>query len=133
MNTNNINIPILLVAIAAIESNHNDAAVGKDGERGRYQISMAVWNECTVQPFLLAHDWMVAHWVAQRHIMCNIIPQLHARNIHITIEAIAGCWNAGVRGYCELERGRDYAKRVAAYYEHLTNPTTHEREFTVSP
>lgn len=32
-----------LRAISAIESNDNDKAVGADGERGRYQLTFAVW------------------------------------------------------------------------------------------
>lgn len=39
------NLTIILACLSMIESGDNDLAVGKHGERGRYQISEEVWKE----------------------------------------------------------------------------------------
>lgn len=38
-------LPIILACLSMIESGDNDLAVGKHGERGRYQITKAAWVE----------------------------------------------------------------------------------------
>jgi hypothetical protein len=133
MHTNKINVAILLVAISSVESNHNDAAVGRAGERGRYQIVEGTWRDCTAHPFMLAHDWRVAEFVANRHIHCNIIPALVRAERRITVFNIAACWNAGIRGFIQLGRGHDYAEKVVRAYAELEPGEKHARDFTVSP
>lgn len=44
-----------LKALAMIESGVNDYAVGKKGERSRYQISKATWKESSNRPFSFAY------------------------------------------------------------------------------
>jgi muramidase (phage lysozyme) len=135
MHTNNINIAILLVAISSVESNHNDAAVGKAGERGRYQIMATTWRDNTAHPHVLAHDWRIAEFVAHRHIYTNIIPALSRAKREITVYNIAACWNAGIRGFIELGRGHAYADKVVRAYSELEpGYNVYEpRDFAVSP
>lgn len=40
-------LPALLWAIAEVESGNNPAAIGKNGERTRYQIKWSTWNRYT--------------------------------------------------------------------------------------
>ena len=124
-----IDLALLLAAIAVVESNSEDAAIGAAGERGRYQITPAVWNEwmpfppwsayhCAFAsaPHDGAHDPALSRWVAERHIKYTIIPELEKAGRQVTVFAIASCWNAGVTGYLKHDRGSRYAWKVVEEY-----------------
>ena len=117
---------ILLAAIAAVESNTNDAAIGADGERGRYQITREVWwlwmPDC-LNPGSFghgfdtgAHNPALARWVAERHVKYHIIAELEKAGRVVTVFPVASCWNAGVTGYIEHDRGSEYAWKVCDEY-----------------
>ena len=121
-----IDIAILLAAIAAVESNTNDAAIGAKGERGRYQITRAVWERWMPQPeFPLgfgswwevgAHNPSLARWVADREIRYHIITELEKAGRVATAFAVAACWNVGVTGYIKHNQGAEYAWKVGDEY-----------------
>lgn len=58
----------LLQAIADVESGGRDAAVGKAGERGRYQFAEETWRSLTDLPFEKAHVREVADVIALKHL-----------------------------------------------------------------
>jgi hypothetical protein len=111
-----INITCLLAAIAIIETGGDDHAIGPCGERGRYQITEAVWREETGQT--------AAHWrrYASRPEWSRYVAARRLRRIITVLGAeatpyrIACRWNAGVRSRYG-SRTRDYAGRVAAVYD----------------
>ena len=121
-----IDLAILLAAIAVVESNTNDAAIGAAGERGRYQITRDVWNRWmpdVLNPLSFGHGWEVgahnpalARWVADREIRYHIIAELEKAGRVVTVFPIASCWNVGVTGYLKHDRGSEYAVKVAAEY-----------------
>ena len=121
-----IDLAILLAAIATVESNTNDAAIGAAGERGRYQITREVWERWMPQPEyppafgswweVGSHDPGLSRWVATKHIEHHIIPELEKAGRAVTVYAIAACWNAGVTGYLTHDRGSEYAGKVCDEY-----------------
>ena len=113
-------ISLLLAAIAIVESDNRDFAVGKAGEMSRYQITRQVWEEHSNLPFdSYSADQKAAELVAKKHIIYCILPEIIDRDKSIDVETIAACWNAGVRGALELGRGEEYAKKVRAEYDRL--------------
>ena len=124
-----IDIAILLAAIAAVESNTNDAAIGAAGERGRYQLTRAVWEQWLPSSAwhyndygweIGAHSPAMSYWVAKKHIEHHIIPELEKAGRAVTVYAIASCWNAGVTGYLTHDRGSVYAGKVLDEYGRRT-------------
>ena len=110
---NNINIPILMAAIAIVESNTNDNAVGAAGERSRYQITPRVWNAYAVRgerPECPSH----ASRVGVAFINAEIIPALRRQNIPITAKTVAACWNFGPKA-----ARRDWPERVKRYADNV--------------
>ena len=125
-----IDIAILLASIAVVESNTNDAAIGKAGERGRYQITREVWEKwLTPSRFhytdlafeIGAHSPSMSRHVASQHIKFTIIPELEKAGREVTVFAIASCWNAGVEGYLKHDRGSKYAWKVVQEYARMDN------------
>ena len=125
----NIELAALLAAIAAVESNTNDAAIGAAGERGRYQLTRVVWEKWMPPPtdapdFSRLAAWFevgphtheLSRWVAERHIKYCIIPELEKAGRQVTVFAVASCWNAGVEGYLKHDRGSEYAWSVLTQY-----------------
>lgn len=51
-------------ALAQVESGDNDLMIGQSGERGRYQISRAVWQTATDLPFDVATNPVTSYNVA---------------------------------------------------------------------
>jgi hypothetical protein len=120
-----IDIAILLASIAVVESNSDDAAIGKAGERGRYQLTKAVWeqvlppsrfHESDEEFEFGAHSLALSRYVAAKHIELTIIPALEKAGREVTVFAIASCWNAGVTGYIKHGRGSGYARKVVEEY-----------------
>lgn len=60
-----INYPALLQALSDVESGSDDDAVGAKGERGRYQISPALWHSYSKLPLTCAHNHCYASTVAE--------------------------------------------------------------------
>ncbi len=118
-----INYTILLAALAVVESDSTDTAIGKAGERSRYQITASVWYEHTMEPFSSARIRGIAERVALDHIQHCIEPALKRAGREVTIHAIAGCWNMGISGYLNTkptpQKRRTYIKHVVDNYNRL--------------
>lgn len=91
----------LLIALAEIESNNNDRAVGRDGERSRYQIRQATWEEHAIPswPFRDAVYYPKAKTVASSILLSyqDRFEQMTGR--HAMPRDIYVLWNMGVDGY----------------------------------
>jgi hypothetical protein len=107
--TMNLCLVTLLWAIAAVETGHNDAAIGRAGERSQYQIMEVVWRQHEPS---LPHDrchGQAATDVATQH--------LHwlTKQVGSDVISLASAWNQGATGH--KRRGpNDYARRVSALY-----------------
>lgn len=65
---NETDLERLAQAIAFHESRNDDAKVGLNGTRGRYQLQAQLWAQITHEPFEKAHDFITAHSVMIRHL-----------------------------------------------------------------
>jgi hypothetical protein len=119
-----LNITLLLVAIATVESGNNDAAIGAHGERGRYQMKADVWNQHAASvgagDFTTnAHKPLIAETVAEKHAIW-LARELERAGVPVTPETIAQAWNMGANGAIKhrllTATPTDYALRVAALY-----------------
>jgi hypothetical protein len=105
----NLCLVTLLWAIAAVETGHDDAAIGMAGERSQYQIMEVVWRQHEPS---LPHDQctgQAATDVATQH--------LHwlTKQVGSDVISLASAWNQGATGH--KRRGpNDYARRVSALY-----------------
>lgn len=107
-----------LRALDQVESGGRDKAVGGDGERGRYQITRAVWSQHTRKPFELAHKRVFAHAVAEQHFDW-IARQLIEADWPVDVESVAMAWNAGLTATINNRvpsSTKDYAKRIENLY-----------------
>lgn len=99
----------LLWAIAAVETGHDDAAIGRAGERSQYQIMEVVWVQH--EPHL-PHEHctgQAATDVATRHLLWL------TKQVGDDVTSLASAWNQGATGH--RRRGpNDYARRVSALY-----------------
>jgi hypothetical protein len=100
----------VLAAIAVVESNTNDQAVGALGERGRYQMTQQALtevNEVTDAHFVHRQlsDPAVARSAAVEYML--IVSLNMPRNVN-KAEWLARCWNGGPTGY--------YKRSTAAYW-----------------
>lgn len=106
---------VFLDAVAQVESGGSDWAIGKRGERGRYQFTEDTWKMHTTVDFHFAHDRLMADLVAREHFR-YLYSEFEKRGWAPTPYNLAACWNAGLTG-----GGRrplpphvdDYAQRVA--------------------
>ena len=96
-----------------------DSAVGKGGERGRWQISEAVWRQHSHDPFTHAHIYWKARVVAIRH-MRWLRENIEVEDV--TPWNLACAWKCGIR-YMDRAEDRqqylarlDYGRRVLALY-----------------
>ncbi len=123
----NINLTLLLVAIAQVESGGNDAAIGKAGERSAFQMTRATWDECAHDHGILPGDF--ERDASNREIadsratatMIRRMKQLEAAKIPVTVENLALAWHMGVSGAKRAMgpgyiNAKDYAQRVANLY-----------------
>jgi len=112
-----LDISILLICIALVETGNNQKAIGKAGERSKYQITRAVWREHSTKPFTEAtNDPAMATIVAVSHINHCIVPFLQRNEFPVNAESVARCWKAGCRGFT-LGRGIRYGERVNNLYQ----------------
>lgn len=112
--------------IAQVESSNNDMAIGKQGERGRYQIQQQLWQQISHLPFDQAHNPTEAKKVAIRHLewLSNKFRD-HQSLDRSRVYLIALGWNAGPQAVLHLfatRNQREYAQRVESLYlsEHAT-------------
>ena len=108
----------LLHAIASVESGLNDNAVGRRGERGRYQIRPATWRSFSREPFSYAHYPGPARQCALAYLRCLARTLLDHNRIP-NVYDLAILWNTGTL----LTRSSDYATRVTALYN-ASSPQT---------
>jgi len=115
----------LLVAIGMVESNDNPKAIGKAGERSRWQISRDVWKETTGLPFDRAQFDAYAYPVARAHLIA-LKWRLTEAHVPITVKSLALAWNGGataaILGKLENAKARAYADRVESLYQTISQP-----------
>ena len=105
----NLCLVTLLWAIAAVETGHNDAAIGRAGERSQYQIMEVVWRQH--EPHL-PHDQ--CHGQAATDVATQHLHWL-TQQVGSDITSLASSWNQGATGH--RRRGpNDYAQRVSNLY-----------------
>lgn len=107
-----------LRAIGAIESGDRDSARGQAGERGRYQLTRAVWEQHCKADFKHAHRRVFAYAVAEKHFDW-LVGGLLAADLPADVEHLALCWNAGLSATVNNRvpsSTRDYAKRIENLY-----------------
>jgi len=98
----------LLLAIAVVESGCNDAAIGRKGERGRHQLTRAVWHRYTKKPFRYAHSRTWSDFIAKQHLQ-NLQKKLQTTNICVLA-------NAYHLGESLAYKPCEYGKRVENLY-----------------
>jgi soluble lytic murein transglycosylase-like protein len=107
-------INTLLLAISLVESDANDAAIGKSGERGRYQITARTWRQHSPYHHHNAHNAVLSRQVATKHIEWIV------KNLHIDKRQnpfyVAAAWNAGLR-----RKNRAIPESTMAYAKRVTN------------
>ena len=127
-----MNLLILLMAIAEVESGNNDKAIGPAGEVSRYQMTKTVWRQYAPASF----DWRNrdnAEWIAVKH--ANWIRVRLPKDLENDPAAIAACWNVGVEAFkrCGYDvnrlplSARDYVERVMNVYEDELRKENHGR------
>lgn len=90
----------IVLAIGEFESNNNDTAIGKNGERGRHQITEAKWAETCERHKLpwsfgnMAHDNEASHYVCVR-----IVEDICEKNQTHSPRNIYASYNGGVHGF----------------------------------
>lgn len=114
----------LLEAIAQVESGANDRAVGKAGERSRYQIRPRTWRQYS--PSRNYADPLLAAAVAQKHLDWLKTQFRNTRKFEPSDLDLAIAWQLGFEGYKRkgfdpsrlTPASRDRARRVL----NLTQP-----------
>lgn len=107
-----INIAILLECLADCESRSNDSAIGRRGERGRYQIRRGTWLAYGVGEFeTQAHKYPAATACATRYLI-SLGRTLRDHKITPSVLALATLWNRGTLFYGP----NDFAVRVTNLY-----------------
>lgn len=107
-----------LRAIGAIESGDRDSARGQAGERGRYQLTRAVWEQHCKADFKHAHRRVFAYAIAEKHFDW-LVGGLLAAELPADVEHLALCWNAGLSAVVNNRipaPSREYAERVGNLY-----------------
>lgn len=117
-----IDLSALLEAISAVESGHDNNAVGRRGERGRYQIRAATWSSYGRGRFEIgAHDPVAATECATRYL--RSLARLLLDHKHpVNVTELATLWNTGTL----LTGHNAYAERVTnLYYDACKSQTSH--------
>lgn len=117
----------LLYALGCVESGQNDLKKGHAGERGRYQITHAVWLAYGEGPFARADIYYWSRKCAQRALRryaCSYIsnPSMGP------VEFLALVWHRGHRGStmfmhkddADRRETEEYLARVLALYDERT-------------
>jgi len=116
-----INIPALLHALSSCESGNDDRAIGRRGERGRYQIRRAVWDHYGRGIFELeAHREPSATMCAQRY-LTMLARSLLDHEIVPNVTDLATLWNQGTL----MHGHNDFSNRVTnLYYDTVKSQTS---------
>ena len=88
-------LSILLSALSQIESNDNDAAVGKAGEISRWQMMPEVWDNATHKPRAMARIYKEALPVARKELESRIGYFRYNLNRDPVPEQVYALWNIG--------------------------------------
>ncbi len=86
-------------ALAMIETGIDDYAVGRKGERSRYQISKTTWKEVSNRPFTFAHRVEFATEAAERYKNKLYNRYMQEQGCFPTDEAFYVMWNWGPRKF----------------------------------
>jgi hypothetical protein len=117
-----IDINKFLEALSACESGHNDYAVGKKGERSRYQIRQSTWAFCGFNNFETdSKNPAIARACAITYLR-TLATVLTDHEIVPNAQNLATMWNRGT-----LNRGHnDFSTRVSnLYHDAFKSQTTH--------
>lgn len=114
---------IFLSIIVQRETGGDNRAIGRAGERSKYQFMRKTWYQHTRKPFSYAStDENLAEIIAKKHLEW-IKVSLIAQNIEVNIQNCAWAWNAGVssvvRGH-KNRRVKNYIAYVVRYYPFIT-------------
>jgi hypothetical protein len=111
--------PLLFEVVAAeirhVESAPVSQAVGRAGELGPYQFTLAVWRQHTTLPFAYANDPRIASQIAVKHVTW-LGQHLVKHGFEASPYNLALAWNAGLTATVRQQlkpRHRDYAQRVS--------------------
>jgi hypothetical protein len=97
---NPTNISTLLRCLSEIESGNNDKAIGRYGERSRYQILITTWQMYSDTDFYVyCTNYEMATSVARAHLSKTIIKFHNDANRKPTPAEIYVIWNAGYSYY----------------------------------
>jgi len=106
----------LMDAIAQVESGGDDAAVGSQGERGRFQFTEALWKEFSPMPFERANCRSCAEVTMSRlllawhhELVCKDVP------MKMRAEIIVQWFECGRHG-AVTPRKRDSIQRILNLY-----------------
>lgn len=105
-----------LHAIATVETNCDNSAVGKAGERSQYQFMRATWDQYS----RISHAKCAQHpaeieRVAKTHLIW-IKERLTKNGMTVNVENCAAIWNAGWGNYRKGFRPHKYIQKVKANY-----------------
>jgi hypothetical protein len=108
-----------LRAVAIVETNNDDRAIGKAGERGRYQFMAATWGQYSKIPHTNCAAYPAEiERVAQTHL--NWIKKTLKKNgYEISVDNCAAIWNAGWGNFRKGFQPKTYIRKVKANYESL--------------
>lgn len=121
--TANVDLDHLLAAIAQVERVRGSHRRGKHGERGKYQMTRAAWDEdAGGLPFAHAENDAYSDIVARARLV-RLRYELLERRLEPSAYNLALCWNGGEGGAVRVilkkwspPEMRDYAERVSALY-----------------
>lgn len=84
--------------LGKIESNNNDQAIGTNGERGRYQMTLRAWGEVTKEPFKNAHNKQRATVNAMKYLNLSSKRFQQRTGRKPTDKELWMVWNMGLDG-----------------------------------
>lgn len=115
-----------LVAISAVESNHNDKAKGKHGELSRYQLKKSVWKQHFPGESDKRHIPDHAKRCAKAHLCwLELKLCLYLKTQNPDPRDVYAAWNLGLDGYKKKDfslknlspKRRDLIERYVAIYQ----------------
>jgi hypothetical protein len=117
-----INFDRLVECIAQVEDAHT-TFVGKSGERSRFQITKAVWEQHSQMPFYVASLTTPYALEEQYRVALAHVNYLYCAMENPSPWRIAAAWNGGLKGlqYGPFFAARQYADHVRNLYDEI-NP-----------
>jgi len=92
--------PRFLDAVAMVESQGRDSAVGDGGKaRGAFQFHAAAWSQSSSLLFAMAHDAMAARCAAERYFH-QLSSYLTAHGTPVNHATLYAAWNVGPASFC---------------------------------